>query len=304
MNFVILNSTFFPIPRTHYLHIKKFSVGFTQLGYNVIETDSIRSLIELNENDIVYISNHFYVDLYFKFSRNSQLKHLIDILNKITCKVLMWNFHTVNSKYFFSDNSNWLFLTESYNKGHFMREDINQFYSNVNFYQLQYSSTKNDLIKYKEFNNFKFDFNFVGSPYNVDILNKIKNNKKLLSFIRIAPPVINEIERVNSFINSKFNLVFHSEGNKKSGVITERFAEALSYGNIILHDNLKISEDFIDLPGCRYVKTYEDVIEIYEYFNNLSEIQISEVIKINREYWIKSPYSYRIQALNIINQLK
>jgi hypothetical protein len=304
MNFVILNSSFFPIPRTHYLHVKKFSVGFAQLGYNIIETDSIGSLIELNENDIVYISNHFYVDLYFKFSRNSQLKYLSNILNKITCKVLMWNFHTIKSNYFFSNNSNWLFLTESYNQVHFMREDINQFYCNVNFYQLQYSSTKNDLIKYKEFNNFKFDFNFVGSPYNVDILNKIKNNKKLRSFIRIAPPVINEIERVNSFINSKFNLVFHSEGNKLNGVVTERFAEALSYGNILIHDNQKISEYISELPGCKYIESYEDIIEICNYFNNLNPHEITEIVNKNREYWKNSQFSYRKQALNIVKLLK
>jgi len=300
MNFVILNSLLFPVPRTHYLHIKKMAQGFAQLGYCVIETDTLESLISLKENDIVYISNHFYVDFYYRITRQIQLDYLKKILEKLVCKVLFWNFHTLETDFFYQNNNNWLFLTESFYDEHF-KEDNLDFYSKVRFYQLQYSSAVNDLMDIELPQSFKFDFNYVGSRYNEYILKKIKNNISLKSYIKLTPPIINEIKRVNSFTLSKINLVFHSEENKRKGIITERFAEALSYGNIIFHDNKRINEKIPELQGCRYVKSYEEIIDNFHFFNELSAFEFNEIVNKNREYWRTSPYSYRKQALNIKN---
>jgi hypothetical protein len=132
-------------------------------------------------------------------------------------------------------------------------------------------------------------------------LKKIKNNISLKSYIKLTPPIINEIKRVNSFTLSKINLVFHSEENKRKGIITERFAEALSYGNIIFHDNKRINEKIPELQGCRYVKSYEEIIDNFHFFNELSAFEFNEIVNKNREYWRTSPYSYRKQALNIKN---
>ena len=303
MNCVILNSIFFPVPRTHYLHVKKMAQGFAQLGYYVIETQSLKSIRNLTENDIVYISSHFHVDIYYRLTRRLQLEYLKATLDILKCKVLLWNFHTLESDYFFKSNSNWLFLTESFYNSHFQEGNLG-FYSKVNFYQLQYSSSINDLIDSPITEIFKFDFNYVGSSYNFKILDKIMKNPDFKSLIKITPPIINEIDRINSFILSKINLVFHSEENKRKGIITERFAEALSYGNIIFHDNERILEHIPDLPGCLYVSSYQDIIEKYNYFKLLSNQELNEIIQQNRSYWKSSPFSYRKQALNIKNLYK
>jgi hypothetical protein len=132
--------------------------GFAQLGYCVIETDTLESLISLKENDIVYISNHFYVDFYYRITRQIQLDYLKKILEKLVCKVLFWNFHTLETDFFYQNNNNWLFLTESFYDEHF-KEDNLDFYSKVRFYQLQYSSAVNDLMDIELPQSFKFDFN-------------------------------------------------------------------------------------------------------------------------------------------------
>jgi hypothetical protein len=196
--------------------------------------------------------------------------------------------------------ANFLFLTENFNESVFMREDIKKFYSNIKYYQLIYSSEQNDNLDYLLNYDFCFDFNYVGSLYRKDILDVLKKDSNYVSLIQVTPPVINEIKRVNSFCRAKVNLVFHSESNGKNGVITERFAEALSYGNIIFHDNLRIKSLTGHLPGCIYINSYDDLEQKYNEIRSLNIEEINEMVKLNRYFWSNSDFTYRKQASNII----
>ena len=79
MIFAILNSIEYPVSRNHYLHIKKFSLGFVQNGFTVIELNRVEDILLLGPHSYVYVSSHYYTEKIrrpFRTFLHNKLVHL------------------------------------------------------------------------------------------------------------------------------------------------------------------------------------------------------------------------------------
>jgi hypothetical protein len=302
MIFGLLSSSLFPCPRTHKLHLKKLASGFVQEGLNLIEIKQIKNILNMAEQDVLYISNHFSVDILHK-PFNKKLETLLyrTLLNT-TCKIVFWNFHTTNNFDLwkvFGDRS--IHMGENINFDYISKQkNLYEFRNIYQVYNLRYSSPyeRVDL----NFNKRSFDFQFVGSRYKVNFLDHVKENYN--SFIRKTPPIVNEVLRVNSFQNSLINLVFHSNANIEKGIIVERFSEALSLGGIIFHDHPLINKEFKALESVVFINSIEDLEREYMKIINMNAEQVNKLRKDSRRAWEESELSYKKQAKNILNILK
>ncbi|MDA9811672.1 hypothetical protein N9C07_05590 [Flavobacteriaceae bacterium] len=303
MIFAILNSLEYPIPRTHYLHVKKFSLGFFQNGYTVIELKKTDDILLLSSDSLVYISNHYYIERIRRPLRTFLHKKLLKYLNISKVIPILWSFHDIPVIQDHLENRKHIYLTENYSKSCVKKFKKLSFYNDKLHHKLIYSSYLDDRIDYSDLPwkiYIKQSFNYVGSVYKSKILNAIKNNTAYKSEILFHPPVQSEIKRINSFSSSSINLVFHSDSNIEHGVITERFPEAMSMGNFIIHDHPKISEDFTS-KGIVY---YDNINYIYHLINRLKLDDVLECSKLNYTLWQNSKMSYRKQAIEIINKIK
>lgn len=303
MIFAILNTVEFPVPRTHYLHVKKFSIGFIQNGYSVVEIHKIGDIMSLESSSIIYISNHFYVDINKSLFKGILFKKLKKILKNTKAIPLLWSFHDLPSLEEILNNRPHLYLTENY------YDDCIEKYTKLNFYKdkvhhkLTYSSYIDDRINFSDLPwavEIKYSFNYVGSKYQYNLLNSIRENKKFNSKILFYPPVQNEIIRLNSFASSKINLVFHSNENIDKGIITERFPESLSMGNFIIHDHPRITNEYKS-EGLIFTI---DLKRIFDYENLIDEGNIKEYSELNYKLWQNTDMSYRKQVKAIISKIK
>lgn len=301
MIFSLLNSKLFPCPRTHKLHLSKFGNGFTQNGANFIELSDSDSLFYLSKNDIVYISNHFSVDPLHRPFKHYLEQKLVAILRKTQCKLVFWNFHTTSNFDLwqeFSDRA--IHLGENMSDDYIQEEDVLvQFRKKYNIHKLRYSSPYEKVNL--NFNQRAYDFQFVGSRYQENFIKHVTQSYN--SFIKIAPPIVDEVLRVNSFHNSTVNLVFHSAANVKKGIVVERFPEAISLGGIIMHDHPKIEEEFGHIDSFFYVSSIDDIENAYNKLSLMSEADIKELRLLSRQTWKNSELSYKKQALIILQLL-
>ncbi|PMH10120.1 hypothetical protein [Vibrio splendidus] len=301
MIFSLLNTRFFPCPRTHKYHFDKFSSGFVNNGYTYLEVNDLESILLLGEDDILYISNHFSCDFTHRLFKRQLQDKLYYYLSRSVCKLVFWNFHTT------FDTSVWqefsyrsVHLGEDMDKEYLKTEDaLVKFQSQYDIYRLKYSS--NHEIKPSYTQKRDFDFQFVGSNYKSEWTKHC--DKKYNSFVRITPPVINEVERINSYRKSEINLVFHSEANIKKGIIVERFAEAISLGGIIFHDHPKINQLFPNVDSFFYIKSIGDIDKNYKHITGMQVDEITALRKASRECWEISNLSYQKQASSILKKL-
>jgi len=303
MIFAILNSIEYPVPRTHYLHVKKFSLGFVQNGYTVIELKKIEDILLLKSDSIVYISSHYYIEKKRRPFRSFLHKKLLKYLINSQVIPVLWSFHDVPDIQNHIKNRSHIYLTENYSKNCLKKYEKLSFYNDKKYKKLIYSSCLDDRINYSDLPwkiDIKQSFNYVGSVYKREILNAIKNNPIYKSEILFYPPVQSEIKRLNSFSSSSINLVFHSDSNIEKRIITERFPEAMSMGNYIIHDHPKISKDFVS-KGIVY---YDSINHIYDLIDRLRLEDVLESSKLNYILWQNSKMSYRKQAIEIINIIK
>ncbi|MDR8524424.1 hypothetical protein [Shewanella fidelis] len=301
MIFSLLDTKVFPCPRTHKLHLKKLASGFVQSGANFIELEEVSGLGHLSKNDVVYISNHFSVDpLHRPFKKHLEIK-LVDILRKTKCKIIFWNFHTTSNFELWEEfNERAIHLGENMSDEYINEEDVLvQFRKKYNVHKLRYSSPYENVSLNLEKR--EFDFQFVGSNYQQKFIEHVSKNYN--SFVRIAPPIVNEVLRVNSFHNSLINLVFHSSANIKKGIIVERFPEAISLGGIVLHDHPEIEREFGHVDSFYYVNSISDIDNAFKKVSALSESDINELRFLSRRAWLDSDLSYKKQALKIIKYL-
>lgn len=303
MIFAILNSIEYPVPRTHYLHVKKFSLGFVQNGYTVIELKKIEDILLLKSDSIVYISSHYYIEKTRRPFRSFLHKKLLKYLINSQVIPVLWSFHDVPDIQNHIKNRSHIYLTENYSKNYKKKYKKLSFYNDKKYKKLIYSSCIDDRINYSDLPweiDIKQSFSYVGSVYKREILNAIKNNPIYKSEILFYPPVQSEIKRLNSFSSSSINLVFHSDSNIEKRIITERFPEAMSMGNFIIHDHPKISKDFVS-KGIVY---YDSINHIYDLIDRLRLEDVLESSKLNYIIWQNSKMSYRKQAIEIINIIK
>jgi|TARA_B110000208_G_C11775170_1_gene431767 hypothetical protein len=303
MIFAILNSIEYPVSRNHYLHIKKFSLGFVQNGFTVIELNRVEDILLLGPDSYVYVSSHYYTEKIRRPFRTFLHNKLVKFLKNTKAAPILWSFHDMPDVEKYLINKKHIYLTENYSEDWIKKETKLKFYNDKVHHRLIYSSCYDDRIDYSDLTweiDLKHSFNYVGSVYKKKILNAIKNNPIYKSEILFYPPVQNEVKRLNSFSSSSINLVFHSDSNIEKRIITERFPEAMSMGNFIIHDHPKISKDFVS-KGIVY---YDSINHIYDVIDRLRLEDVLESSKLNYILWQNSKMSYRKQAIEIINIIK
>ncbi len=300
MIFGVLNSTMFPCPRTHKLHVYKLAAGFVQNGYVFEEINSVDRLKYLGANDILYVSSHFAVDITHRFISGVLENMLHKVLSNTKCKLLFWNFHTTPCIDRWSEfSSRSLHLGEDMEDSYIDTEMVLVAFRRLyQVHKLKYSSPF--LNSYAPLGKLQkiYDFQFAGSNYKSELTQFCNKNYK--SFIRISPPIMDEIQRINSFGQSRVNLVFHSTANVNKGIIVERFPESISLGGVIAHDHPGISEKYGKVDSFFKVNTAEDLVEVHEFISRLSESDYANLREISYDVWDRSDLSYFDQAKKII----
>lgn len=110
-----------------------------------------------------------------------------------------------------------------------------------------------------------WDAQFVGAGYKRNWTSKLDN-----CFIWNTGPDISEEQRIGSFLNSTCSLGFSSDGNIENSVVTERVAEGLSLGNIVISDN-KTAYEWTD-GIVEYVSSFEELQDKISFFKRNPEI--------------------------------
>ena len=301
-----LDSFAFPLSRNHRFHVKKLFTGFTQIGWHTRKIDSLNDIMRLSENDIVYISNHFYVEKHLRPFRKNNLKRLFSIIKKSRCKFLLWNFHDLplEDEYNLMRSKNILHLGEDMYPSAIAREEkLSIFRALYKVYSLRYSATKLPTGRFVTRSFEEVDVQFVGSRYKTDWLDEIQKQKDIKTFIRLYPPVQNEIERLNSFESTRISLCFHHDSAIEKGIVTERFYEAIACGNLIIHDHPRIEEHFGSLPGIAYVEDVDNLIETIKNFKALNPLELSTQRANVFAAWKMSGNAYCVQCNKIIEKL-
>lgn len=305
MIFALLNTVKYPCPRTHRLHLEKFACGFIQNGYRFIEITNEESLLHLREDDVLYVSNHYSVEIIHSFIKKYLENSLHQLLSKTKCKLIFWSFHTSFDIYRWKE-----FSSRSIHIGEEMYQSfvdnssvLSSFASEYDVHRITYSSVKiqecsQPIITYDR----EFDFHFIGSNYQENLLKYCK--LKYSTNIKITPPIVDEVYRINSYNNSLINLVFHSKGNIAKGTIVERFPEALANGGIIIYDHPEIKNRFPNAKSLFFVDSVKDIDEVYNQIIYKSKDEIYQLRLESYNLWVNSDMSYKIQAKKIISKLK
>ena len=300
MLFGTLDTLLFPIPRTHYLHIKKLAEGFIQNGFHHNEIKKLDYIYNLGEEDVLYVSNHFSCDKTHRLFNKYLSKKLLKALKKTKCKIILWHFHTA---YKWSNFDG--FGERLIHLGHHIDDlilqkqpNLKEFRNTFDVLQLDYGTP---MIKSQKKPLFirerKYSCNYIGAGYKKEYLNFCKDKYK--SMIIVTPPSVNEPLRWNSFKDSYVNLAFHAKNNILNGFITERFWEAISLGGLILHDHPLIKRLYGDRKGLRMVTNTESLKLYMEESLNMSVEEEKSYREMNYQIWLDCKHSYKEQAKKI-----
>jgi len=304
MIFAVLKSHMYPCPRTHFLHVKKLAEGFIQRGYHFTVLDSLRELDYLSTDDILYISNHFSTEKYLMPLRNILLENLLNSLHVCRAQKILWNFHTCGDPSLFDNFSkDVLHLGEDIDPLYLRKEPLLQnFREKVDVHRLKYGAPLHpDSVDFSvPIHN--TDMNFIGAGYKRHLTEHARTNYN--SIIYNTPPKVSEPLRINSFKNARLNLVFHSDSNIEKGIIVERFAEALAYGNFIAHDHPHIEELTKGFHFARKVQHESDIDLFISDIKSMSSFQKAGAIKQARNMFISEGFSYYAQADSILQKLR
>jgi len=301
----LLNDWLFPCPRTHALHVRKLAEGFVQRGYHFKEI-SAEELKHLSEKDVVYISNHFNTEPIHRIVKTRLQAGLMELLNNTRASVVLWSFHTTadwDALKKIGQRERVLHLGENlYTEAVQSESVLRRFRSEFKVLTLQYSAPFHPefspLINLPR----EYDFNFVGHGYQRTLTKYCEQRYHCI--IRNTPPNISEVLRVNSFRRSQINLVFHSPSNISKGIVTERFAEALSMGGIVFHDHPRISKEFPNHPAFFYVSTPADIDQAFAVVMSQSDVERNLMQTASWESWKQAGLSYFYQAGRILAALK
>ena len=286
MLFGTLDTLLYPIPRTHYLHIKKLAEGFIQNGYHHNEIKKLEYIYNLGEEDILYVSNHFSCDKTHKLFNKFLSKKLLKALKKTKCKLLLWHFHTADRWHNFDGFGNRLVHLGHHIDNSVLQKQPNlkKFRNTFDVLQLDYgtpmikSQIKPNFIKKR-----KYVCNYIGAGYKKNLLKFCSDQYE--SLITVTPPSVNEPLRWNSYKDSHVNLTFHASNNILNGFITERFWEAISLGGLIVHDHPLIKKLYGDRKGLRFVENTENLKSKIEESLNMSVEEEKNARELNYQIW-------------------
>jgi hypothetical protein len=287
----LINTKLLPCPYTHYNTTRKLCYGFESNGYIFRE---IKSIVEIDSNveSFSVVSNHGLANSLIAIDE-------IHRLNEIKKNVIIgWAFHE-----FFYDNPLLKNLKQLILTGeHFHKKPYA--IQHRKYFDLQ-KLTKNyvpwTFCSY--FNDFEGALNnqrsykscFIGSPYKINWLRKIKN-----SYINYQPNSISEKERVSVYFSSYVCLGFHSEINILNNVVVERVAEGLSAGCIVLSDN-PAAVDFTH-GSAIYTNDYNKLDYLITKYSN-KQLDYFERVGSGIK-WAKDVGNYSYVAKQFINKSK
>ena len=260
--FYIINTPSLPILGNFWHTVRKFTSGFSHLNFEifVVNDDSAFESINDSSNNFFFIGNH-------GLSSN-QYPETIDKLKSFPNTIkIFWFFHD-----FFINNKDINLGKRILTGEHFLKEPslpnhkkCYDFQKSIDYYHpltfLSYISIeKISTLKRKEI----WDAQFVGAYYKTEWTSQLKN-----SFIRNTAPEISEQERIESFLSSYVSLGFSAIDNIKNNVVTERVAEGISFGNVVLCDN-PVATEWTD-GIVEYTSSFEDLKNKIDFYKNNKE---------------------------------
>jgi hypothetical protein len=260
--FYIINTPSLPILGNFWHTVRKFTSGFSHLNFEifVVNDDSAFESINDSSNNFFFIGNH-------GLSSN-QYPQTIDKLKVFPNTIkIFWFFHD-----FFIKNKDINLGKRILTGEHFLKEPslpnhkkCYDFQKSIDYYHpltfLSYISIeKIGTLKRNEI----WDAQFVGAYYKTEWTSQLNN-----CFIRNTAPEISEEERINSFLCSYSSLGFSANDNIKNNVVTERVAEGISFGNVVLCDN-PVATEWTD-GIVEYVSSFEDLKNKIDFYKNNKE---------------------------------
>jgi hypothetical protein len=260
--FYIINTPSLPILGNFWHTVRKFTSGFSHLNFEifVVNDDSAFESINDSSNNFFFIGNH-------GLSSN-QYPQTIDKLKAFPNTIkIFWFFHD-----FFIKNKDINLGKRILTGEHFLKEPslpnhkkCYDFQKSIDYYHpltfLSYISIeKIGTLKRNEI----WDAQFVGAYYKTEWTSQLNN-----CFIRNTAPEISEEERINSFLCSYSSLGFSANDNIKNNVVTERVAEGISFGNVVLCDN-PVATEWTD-GIVEYVSSFEDLKNKIDFYKNNKE---------------------------------
>lgn len=306
MIFCRLDCWQFPLSKTHRFHVQKLAQGFVQNGYGDLGAVKFDDLKHLTKQDVVYVTSHFWTDPRLKLIRGKLLEKLLDAIEANECRFFLWSFHDVAKSvdFKFPSFGNVIHVGEDFDPGRDpLEEHVARFRQSNVVYKLKYSSPFLPMGKpyFNPSELRQFDFNYFGTAYKKNWI--IRLGHEFSGNVKFFPPKVNEYERVDSFRNSKVSLCFHHNDSLRKGIVTERFAEALSAGGIIVHDNSSLIAEYAAEPGIIYCDSIEECSKALRSILGMSFKEQDMLRRRNLEVWRQSGRSYHKQAESILKAL-
>jgi hypothetical protein len=279
--------------------VRKLAAGFVQRGYQFIEITRSEELTYLSRADIVYVSNHLSVDPLHRPFRGLLEKRLARILATTPVRAIFWSFHTL-SNWDICKRPNTIQLGEDVYDSVLEAEPVlKRFRQTHPVVSLRYASPLHPDYAPPAPEDRDVAFNFIGSPYRTDLTSYCRT--RYGAIVRNTPPTVAESLRVNAYKRAEINLVFHAQANKRKGIIVERFAEALSYGGLIIHDHPRITAEFGDVPSIFFAGSPAEIDQVYGKVRVMPAPEKRALRDASIARWKASGLSYFHQAGRILD---
>lgn len=258
MKIINLNSQEIPSPGNFIFTAKKFLKGFEYNGFETLEINSLNNLEQYNhETNYIFLSNHF------EKINNNIIYNIAKILNKCTfiCFHLNFNKEIRNNIPF----SKYIITGEHYNKipessqDHIDAHNFNL--SCKNWLPMTFLSSADPNLIGKLPRNDTYHSMFIGAPYKSEWRNKLENCFSHISSSGFLP----EEDRIKIFLSSRVCLGFHSPENIMNGCVTERVFEGLSYGCVVVTDNIYATNMTNGI--VKFVASFDDLKILIEKIN-------------------------------------
>jgi spore maturation protein CgeB len=284
--FFLMNSPELPTPGTHYYTTSKFSRGFKNHGYDVLEAKTLDSI---EDGAVVLLSDHGITP-----NRERGLLILKYLSERFPNSIFIcWFYH----KYYQDIPFRKFILTGE----HFHRKpavDMHVFCWNLqhtinNYVPLTFSASLNpeDIGTFPR--NETSNGCFIGTAYKPYWVNELPN------IAYVTGNTFPENERVNLFLSSKIAFGFHAYDNVSNNVVVERVFEGMAYGCVVISDNpvaAEITDNIVQVCTTR-----EEFLNIYHRLLNDDEER--KQLQQRGYEWIKRKGLYTHIAENFLNKI-
>jgi len=278
----LLNSPECPCPGTHYAACMEFIEGFTEFGFAMKESNSIEDCKGVN---IILLSNHIINIDYLK---------RLNAVNPNAVYIL-WYYHSVYNeipfKYFILTGEH--FIHPPKIPTHILRNQLNVSVNNFVPLYLRANESPNKVGLYQR--GAIYNACFMGSGYKYDWSTVCSN----VLYHDISRGLLNYKDRRDIYLNSRIAFGFHSDDNILNSHVTQRVFEGLTYGCVVISDNMAAS-DYTD-GIVEYAASKSELKEKVSYILNDPEIII---LKQEKGYeWAKKFGTNRFSAKAFLDKI-